>query len=331
MPLPASSTARASDVALPPTGPDTLYCTLYHRDPAFSALARAELQARGGGLSPEPGVWLSPRPIRWASSGYGSAGGRQLAFGATLDDLERELRALQIVAPRFSITTQRLPRFQPGASAAKRRIGDCITGHVSIADPQLRLRLIVSALGYRVLVDDVALPGESDWLSVSQKPHNYLVAVPVRIARAMLNLTLRPGDTVLDPFCGTGTIPLLAALAGHRAYGSDISAECVAKAADNLAHFGQEATLACVDARHTRQQADALVTNLPYGLYSHVVPDTLPAILRNLRRLAPRQTFVTSERIEDELRAAGYELLQRLAVEPDRFERFVYVTRAPVG
>ena len=150
-----------------------------------------------------------------------------------------------------------------------------------------------------------------------------------RIAKAMLNITARPGDTVLDPFCGTGTIPLLAALAGHRAFGSDVSAACVERTGLNLAHFRRQATLQCVDARDTQQAADCIVTNLPYGVYSHFTPGALRAVLRNLGRLSPRITLVTSERIEPELRAEGYHVAQVIPVESDRFERLVYVTRAP--
>jgi len=187
--------------------------------------------------------------------------------------------------------------------------------------------VVSSSLGYRVLADYEAAPGEADWLGASHKPHNYVVAVPVRIAKAMLNLTARPGDSVLDPFCGTGTIPLLAAWAGHPSYGSDISPACVGRAAENLAHFGLTATLACADARTVEQRADCIVTNLPYGVYSHLAPETLRAVLRNLRRLAPRVTLVTSERLEDALRAEGFELATVIPVESERFERFVYVTR----
>lgn len=316
-----------SSVRVPAAGPDSVYCTLYHRDPGFVALAEAELFALGGGAAVEPGIWLSPVPIRWASCGFGTTGGRQLAAGATLDALAAELLAVRLAAPQFSIETRCVPRQQKGSLAAKRRVGDCIEGAVSIDAPQLRLLLIVSASGYRVLLEDELTAGAADWLGVSHKPHNYLVALPVRIAQAMLNITARPGDSVLDPFCGTGTIPLLAAWAGHRAYGSDISEACVAHAAENLAHFGREATLVQADARETRQLADCVVTNLPYGVYSHVVPDSLRAILRNLARLAPRLTFVSSARLEDDLHAEGYEIAQVIAVETERFERFVYVTR----
>jgi SAM-dependent methyltransferase len=318
-----------SQVQVPAVGPTSIYCTLYHRDPGFAALAEAELRALGGGHAAEPGIWISPTPIRWASCGYGSVGGRQLACAATLDALEDELRALRLAAPRFSVETRRLPRRCQGSTAAKIRVADCIDGAVSVDDPQLRLLLIVSPLGYRVLVDTDADPGEADWLGAGHKPHNYLVALPVRIAKAMLNLTARPGDSVLDPFCGTGTIPLLAAWAGHPSFGSDISPACVGRAGANLVHFGRAATLVCADARTAVQTADCIVSNLPYGVYCHLAPEAMRAVLRNLARLAPRVTLVTSERIEDALHAEGYQIEQVIPVESERFERLVYVTRAP--
>lgn len=314
---------------IPPADASSVYCTLYHRDDGFTELAEAELHALGGGHSAEPGVWLSPRPIAWNACGYGIAGGRQLAAAETLDELERRLRALQIVAPRFCLTTRRIPKSRKGATPAKILVGNCITGNFFTDAPDLRLLLVVSATGYRVLVDDA--PGEPEWLRARHKPHNYMVALPVRMAQAMLNLTLRPGDTVYDPFCGSGTIPLLAAWAGHRAFGSDIGAACVSNARENIAHFGQHATLSIADAARTTTTADCIVSNLPYGLLSHFAPDAKAATLRHLATLAPRQTLVTSERIEDDLTAAGYRVTRIIAVESSRFERFVYLTQAQRG
>lgn len=323
--------STASQVQVPPAGPASLYCTLYHRDPAFTELAEAELRAMGDGHTAEPGVWISTVPIRWARCGYAIAGGRQLASGATLDALEKELRALRLAAPRFSIEARRVPRRQTGSMAAKARVGDCIAGAVSESEPQLRLLLVVSPVGYRVLVDTETDESDAGWLAAGHKPHNNPVALPVRIAKAMLNLTARPGDTVLDPFCGTGTIPLLAAWAGHRSYGSDVSAACIARAGENLAYFGREATLVCADARVVQQATDCIVSNLPYGVYSHLAPGAMQAILRNLGRLSRRVTLVSSARIDDDLRAEGYEIDQVIPVEPERFARLVYVTRAPAA
>ena len=327
---PAALPPAATAVRIPAAGPASIYCTLYHRDDGFRPLAEAELHALGGGSAEEPGIWLSPVPIAWSACGYAIIGGRQLAAAPTIDALEEAVRALRISASRFCITSRRVPRGAHGSTDAKRRIANCIDGDVSLEDPQLRLQLLTSRQGFRLLVEAEAGPHEADWLGAKHKLHNYLVALPVRIAKAMLNLTARPGESVLDPFCGSGTIPLLAAWAGHPAFGSDISAACVARAGENLTHFGQVATLVCADAAVAEQRADCIVSNLPYGTYSHLAPDALPAILRNLARLAPRITLVTSARIEATLEAEGYELLQVLPVEPGRFERFVYLTRAPL-
>jgi predicted RNA methylase len=308
------------------TAPAT-YCTLYHRDDAFAALAEAELYALGGGEVLEPGIWGSPVPIRWARCGYGRAGGRQLACATTLDELEQKVRALRLEVPRFSIRLLRIPQRRTHATEAKVLVADCIQGAVSEEAPQLRLLLIVSPSGFRLLEESFASPGEADWQRAMHKPFNYVVGLPFRIAQAMINLSIRPGDTMLDPFCGSGSLPLLASWAGHEAFGSDISHACVTRARENLAFFDRAATLVCADARVATQTADVIVTNLPYGLYSHFATDGLSAALENLARLASRATFVTSERIEPALRALGYEVAQVIPVESQRFERFVYVTR----
>lgn len=325
----AAATPKTQPVHIPAADSSSVYCTLYHREDGFTELAEAELHALGGGYSAEPGVWLSPVPIQWNTCGYGSDGGRQLAFGETLDELEEQLKALQIVAPRFCLSTRRIPKSQKGATPAKILIGNNITGNFYTDAPDLRLLLVVSPSGFRVLIDDGF--EQAEWLKARHKPHNYLVAIPVRMGQAMLNLTLRPGDTVFDPFCGSGTIPLLAAWAGHKASGSDISPVCVSNARENIAHFGQQATLSIADAIEAQVTADCIVSNLPYGLLSHFSPDAKVATLRNLARLAPRQTFVTSERIEDELKGAGYEVNRIITVESERFERFIYLASTTIA
>ena len=166
-----------------PTDQDAVYCTLYQRAPGLGALAEAELNALAPGQAAEPGVWLSARPIRWANTGYANGGGRQLAFGETLDELREALLALKLVAPRFHIETRRLPRRIKGATLAKTLIGDCIEGDVDVEDPQLRLLLIISARGYRVLVEQEARAGEP------VAPHVYVKYAVARQARLAVTRT----------------------------------------------------------------------------------------------------------------------------------------------
>ena len=53
--------------------------------------------------------------------------------------------------------------------------------------------------------------------------------LPPKLAQILINLCgpLKPGSTILDPFCGTGVVLQEALLMGYRAYGTDISERMV--------------------------------------------------------------------------------------------------------
>jgi len=60
----------------------------------------------------------------------------------------------------------------------------------------------------------------------------------------MINLArLRPGDVVVDPFCGIGTILQEALLAGVRVKGLDIDAACVNMTVENLSWISRRFNL----------------------------------------------------------------------------------------
>lgn len=319
-------------VCVPAATPDSSYCVLYNRAPAFAELARAELSRLADGEFPESGVFLTRSPLHWGNTAYGVAGGRQLAFGIDVDTTCQELRAQAIVAPRMSIRVRRIPAAIRGAQSAKKAIVDCIDGAVDFAEPQLRLLLIRSKLGYRVLLEDEDGLDDrrQDWLQVAHKPNNVPVAMPVRIARAAINMTARPGDTVFDPFCGSGTIPLVASFAGFRALGSDISFKRLVDSRVNAAHFSKHLVHDFEpvrgDATKTKQTADCIVTNPPYGAYSHLVEGGMQTVLANLKNLAERVTLVTTEKLEPLLLEEGYDIREVVCTEPDRCLRYIYLT-----
>lgn len=59
--------------------------------------------------------------------------------------------------------------------------------------------------------------------------------LPPKLAQQMLNLAqVKPGQKVLDPFCGTGVVLQEAALLGCAVYGSDINQKMVDYTRDNL-------------------------------------------------------------------------------------------------
>ena len=64
----------------------------------------------------------------------------------------------------------------------------------------------------------------------------YFAMFPERFAETWISRLTKPGDRVLDPFCGRGTTPFQSVLMGREAIACDINpvASCVSKAKTNL-------------------------------------------------------------------------------------------------
>lgn len=118
-----------------------------------------------------------------------------------------------------------------------------------------------------------------------------LAATLVRLAK------LGNGDHVVDPFCGTGTLLLLAGLVapGATLTGSDVDPEAIRLATINLGRFGVDARLRTGAAERIElrdHSADRVLANLPFGkrVGSHRTNERLyPAALKEIARiLEPR-------------------------------------------
>jgi tRNA G10 N-methylase Trm11 len=67
------------------------------------------------------------------------------------------------------------------------------------------------------------------------------ISTSPKVCRTLLNLAgARPGDTVLDPFCGTGTLLMEAAMLGMKCIGVDIDGDQVQGTKSNLIWFGRD-------------------------------------------------------------------------------------------
>ena len=69
----------------------------------------------------------------------------------------------------------------------------------------------------------------------------YFAMFPESFVEKWVARLTRPGDAVLDPFCGRGTAPFQSLLMGRQAIGNDINpvAYCVAKAKTNAPSLSQ--------------------------------------------------------------------------------------------
>jgi tRNA (guanine10-N2)-dimethyltransferase len=101
-----------------------------------------------------------------------------------------------------------------------------------------------------------------------KKPFFHPSAMAAKLARCMVNLAKpKTGELLFDPFCGTGSMLIEAALIGCRVLGLDIQRRMVRGSLKNLAYFhiNPEGVIVA-DARNPPiTKIDCVVTDPPYG------------------------------------------------------------------
>ena len=141
-------------------------------------------------------------------------------------------------------------------------------------------------------------------------------------ARAYANLSgAAPGRSLLDPMCGTGGLPLEAALVGARVLACDAQRKMVRGTRENLREYvgegpdSSEWHVARSDATALPLRDDAVdgvAFDAPYGRQSkiarHELTELISGTLAEAARLAPRAVIVADRDWRGEARAAGWEV-----------------------
>jgi tRNA (guanine10-N2)-dimethyltransferase len=124
-----------------------------------------------------------------------------------------------------------------------------------------------------------------------KKPFFHPSAMPSKLARCMVNLArAKSGALVLDPFCGTGSVMIEAALVGCRILGFDVQRRMAEGTKRNLKHFGVEAEgLVIADSRKLPlTRIDHVVTDPPYGRSATTMKSTTKQIVEGVLSSALR-------------------------------------------
>jgi tRNA G10 N-methylase Trm11 len=115
-----------------------------------------------------------------------------------------------------------------------------------------------------------------------QKPNQRVIfAMPPRLARMMVNLSAcTEGKTLLDPFCGVGTILQEALLEKAAVVGLDKNAWCVKAAEENLEWLEQEYELENADFRVIQGDVEEIAARVGVDSVDCIVsePDLGPAL-----------------------------------------------------
>lgn len=160
--------------------------------------------------------------------------------------------------------------------------------------------LVVNTESYSLLCQTVSVQNIDDWtLRDRSKPYadRKKGMLPPKIARMLITiaqgyLPKNAPKTLLDPFCGTGTVLLEAIMLGWNAYGSDSDATAVEGSRSNiewlLHQYQKDSTAVVYHADATRvdlpEKVSAIVTEPFLGKQTPQV-QRIPNIIRGLEKL----------------------------------------------
>ena len=139
---------------------------------------------------------------------------------------------------------------------------------VDLGSPDFEFTLVRGRRTYLVLTSPLAMRQRWSHRRPRQRPFFHPSAIFPKLSRALVNLSgFRAGEVFLDPFSGTGSLPIEAAEVGARVLALDLSSKMAKGALANMKKFGQSwlGAVRCDSFRAPLTGVDAIATDLPYG------------------------------------------------------------------
>jgi tRNA G10 N-methylase Trm11 len=291
-------------------------------------LVAAECENLTGGKPAADGL-AGCRSVEFINRGaYVHTGLRLIAQAETLADLISKVAGLTFEAQDFRIEYLKLAQQKKinGREAAI-QLANVILAYPNLQAPRHRFLLIEREQG--IVFGEILVETEQSYTRHDAKPFRTSTSLPSRLARALVNLVSPPARTILDPCCGTGTILLEAQAVGLVSFGVDWNPRMAGMTRKNLVFYGYPADVTCANFMDMSRPADAIVTDLPYGLFMHDKAENLQGIIRHAHGLAPKAVFVAGEDLSVWLHQAGYRSIAVFRVQKNpSFSRYVHVGRS---
>lgn len=133
------------------------------------------------------------------------------------------------------------------------------------------------------------------------RPFSSPVSLDPVLARLLVNLSgVKPGEFILDPFCGTGGILIESGLCGIGVYGSDMSEEMVKGTKMNLDEYGViNHSIKQLEVSEAVESFDrdfsAVITDLPYGKSSAKTDGAVDDFLELVENFEGKIVFMWNE------------------------------------
>ncbi len=180
-----------------------------------------------------------------------------------------------------------------------KRLLRSIDAEIDLDNPDFEFTVVKGKRTYLVLSSPTKMRQGWSLRRPRQRAFFHPSAIFPKLSRALVNLSrCREGDVFLDPFAGTGSLPLEAAQVGARVLAIDQSAKMARGSLANMKKFGQE-WLGVVRADSLLPPlmgVDAVATDVPYGRASstwgrdagsvvRATVETMSALLRSGSRM----------------------------------------------
>ena len=149
-----------------------------------------------------------------------------------------------------------------------------------------------------------------------KKTKTYPNELDWKLTRAMINLIgIKQGETICDPFCGTGTTLLEAESMGIHAIGMDFDEKMFKIAKENLKENKFKSEIYNTDFQEMLkipEKYDGIVTDLPYGLNSKITEKPEKILKRFISNLPKRKKIAIMYKKEfgDNLKLKGLKKYQ---------------------
>ena len=290
----------------------------------LTELASAESVALTGAAPDADGITVSGTCADVRRGAYVKSCTEILFETDSVSELYVNIRSADLYADDFRVSVVKKPRnMNVDSMALARQIGSIIGGKPNLSSPQVVFLTVITP--EKIWFGRLLSESDGMWVAHDQRPHVTSSSLPSRLARAFVNLVASPGDHLLDPCCGTGTIVMSAAHCGIHASGYDINPRMVGATTKNLAHYRLIADVQLGDARMIQQRFDVVATDLPYGI--SLVKDTTATkeILTNLRSCAPKTGFIDIRDLSQPLADLGYQVETIIPVPKMRLVRRIFI------
>ena len=207
-----------------------------------------------------------------------------------LSDVELPEGSFAIRAKRFEgmmkdVDSQKLIR-SAGALLSKKN-------DVNLKDPDTVVRMQMCDKVHLYIEDKITETDLLDKRKVAERPFFSPISLHPKYARALINMAaVKRGQTVLDPFCGTGGIVIEAAEMGMKAVASDFDEDMIIGCQENLDFYGLKMhdfdVLDIGDIAERFPDMDAICTDPPYGRSTKTGGEKIEEIYRRAGEVVPK-------------------------------------------